>query len=410
MNRRLLVLDDDPAVGRTIHTMAERLNFEVRAVVDAKSFFETYLSWSPGYVVIDLVLPRIDGMEVLLELSRARSRARIVIVSGAGSRVLDAAHRAASESGLTVLGVLSKPFTMSKLSKILLQPVQHFGQQADVAQAADPAEDQGIDEADLRRAIAEKAINVVFQPKIRCLDLALRGFEALARWTHPTKGVISPILFIPLAEKWGLIDQLTEVVFEDAIEWLASSFRNASISMAVNISTQTLNDIRLADYLADATRARDIDPQRVILEVTETGAMADPVTMVSLATRLRLKGFLLSLDDFGIGHSSLTQLARLPFSEIKIDRSFVRDLETNKESLKIVKAIIALGHSLNLRVTAEGVEDAGALASLSDMRCDLAQGYFIGRPMTREAIADWRRDRARLAEEPEAGDLLGRMA
>ena len=246
-----------------------------------------------------------------------------------------------------------------------------------------------VREDDLRAAIAHRDIKVVFQPKLHCQGLRLSGFEALARWTHPRKGSIPPSAFIPLAEKCGLIDQLTEIVFEDALGWLGSSFPRSRLTMAINISTQTLSDIRLADSLAATAKARAVDPRRVILELTETSAMADPVTTISLATRLRLKGFHLSIDDFGIGYSSLAQLARLPFSELKIDMSFVRGLAANKESRKIVKAIVDLGHSLNLQVTAEGVEDKGALDALVDMRCDLAQGYFIARPMPPEATAAW---------------------
>ena len=323
MRRRLLILDDDPSVTSTIRMMAERIGCEVETADTAELFYALVENWRPTDILIDLVMPLVDGVEVMLELSRRRCTARIVIISGAGSRVLDAAQRAAAECGLRTHGVLPKPFTFGKFRWVLNQ-----GAPEDLANSAPHAPpgsaETEVREDDLRAAIAHRDIKVVFQPKLHCQGLRLSGFEALARWTHPRKGSIPPSAFIPLAEKCGLIDQLTEIVFEDALGWLGSSFPRSRLTMAINISTQTLSDIRLANSLAATAKARAVDPRRVILELTETSAMADPVTTISLATRLRLKGFHLSIDDFGIGYSSLAQLARLPFSELKIDMSFVR--------------------------------------------------------------------------------------
>jgi EAL domain-containing protein (putative c-di-GMP-specific phosphodiesterase class I) len=201
-------------------------------------------------------------------------------------------------------------------------------------------------------------------------------------------------VFIPLAEKYGLIDPLTEGVFDDAASWLVSAFPQSELTMAINISARSLDDLHLADRLAAQCERTAIDPRRIILEVTETGAMADAAATTSLATRLRLKGFRLSIDDFGVGYSSLVQLARLPFSELKIDTSFTQGLAQNKESRKIVKAIIDLGRSLGLEVTAEGVQDRETLNMIREMNCDLAQGYFVGRPMTRDAVVEWMEQRA----------------
>ena len=398
MRRRLLILDDDPAVASTVRMMAERIGCEVRTADKAQLFYAQIETWDPTDILIDLVMPLIDGVEVLLELSRRGCRARIVIVSGAGSRVLDAARRAAAEYGLETVGVLPKPFTFGKFRWVL-----NHGVAGDLAPRQASAPDPSQIAADeLRAAIEKREIAVVYQPKLQCQGLRLSGFEALARWTHPSKGPIAPSLFIPMAENCGLIDALTQIVFEDALGWLGASFPRSKMTMAFNFSIHALSDIRLPDSLAATARARGIDPKRVILELTETSAMADPGMTISLATRLRLKGFRLSIGDFGVGYSSLAQLARLPFSELKIDASFVRGIAGNKESSKIVKAIVDLGHSLGLHVVADGVEDKGALDAVTELRCDFAQGDFIAGPMSGDAVAIWLKEAGVASAPPQS--------
>ncbi len=391
MNRSLLILDDDPVVATIIRMMAERLNFDVAIADNAAAFFEALDLRKPSHIAVDLVMPVVDGVEILLELARRECKASIIITSGAGSRVLDAARRASSEKGLTVLGTLAKPFTFSRFKALVNvdagSPQPEFGGEPNETGA-----ETAISEAELREAIEQRQISVAYQPKIRCADRKVFGFEALARWQHPTKGAISPLNFIAQAEACQLIDALSELIVEQAFDWLGTCFPHSDLHLAINLSPKSLGDIRLADRLEAAVNAKGLDPQRIVLEVTETSAMADPSTTLSLSTRLRLKGFQLSIDDFGIGYSSLVQLARLPFSELKVDTSFVRPLATSKECQKIVRGIIGLGRSLGLRVTAEGVEDAQSLAMLQEMNCDLAQGYHIGRPMAGDAVAAWMAD------------------
>lgn len=201
--------------------------------------------------------------------------------------------------------------------------------------------------------------------------------------------MIPPIQFIPLAEKCGLIDEITRIIAEGAMRFFAEERALDELSVAINLSGSSLGDTDLADWLARMSASAGLEPKRMILEITETSAFADPLITLSQATRLRLKGFALSIDDFGVGYSSLVQLARLPFSELKVDMSFVQTLRTSRESQKIVKAIIDLGHSLGLCVTAEGVEDEPTLQLLATLRCDLAQGYSIAKPMNNSGVIEW---------------------
>lgn len=186
-----------------------------------------------------------------------------------------------------------------------------------------------------------------------------------------------------------MIDALTEQLFEQGLRWLSESFPSSSISLSLNISAKGLADVHLGERLSELCHVLTIDPARVTFELTESSAMDDPVKSLALLTRLRMKGFQLSIDDFGTGFSSMVQLVRLPFSEIKVDKSFVMTAMGSHEALTVVKSIIDLGKGLGLRVVAEGVEDAKTLDLIASLGCDFAQGYFIARPMSGEAATAW---------------------
>jgi EAL domain-containing protein (putative c-di-GMP-specific phosphodiesterase class I) len=230
---------------------------------------------------------------------------------------------------------------------------------------------------------------LAYQPKIECRSGATAGFEALVRWKHPDRGIVMPDDFIPLAENAGLIDALTAQVFDQSLEWFSQSFPQSNPKLSLNISAKSLVDIQMADHLSALCHRFQIDTERIVLELTETSAMVDPILSLDLLTRLRMKGFQLSIDDFGTGFSSMVQLVRLPFSEIKVDKSFVMQAQNSSESRTVIKSIVELGHSLGLLVTAEGVEDLDTLNYLNTLGCDLAQGYFIARPMWGEAARNW---------------------
>ena len=385
---RLLVLDDDADFGLTVCAMASRAGFEARAATTARDFYRIEAEWRPTHIALDLVMPDIDGVEVMRQLAEQRCAAAIIITSGAGSSVIDAAQRGSIERGLNILGTVAKPFSPAQFRAILqaiLPPQAANPAPAPVAKA----ETAGIVEQALIAALKDRQFRVFYQPKISCSDGRIAGFEALVRWQHPEQGMIRPDLFIPLAESTGLIHELTFQVMEMAFGWLASFGDEAGFLLAVNLSAKSLVDMRFANQVFAASWDKGVNPDRVILEVTETSAMTDPLTTLDLLTRLRIKGFHLSIDDFGVGHSSMIQLARLPFSEMKIDTSFVKNLATSDVSQKIVKGIVGLGHSLGMRITAEGVEDRDALDHLRSIGCDLIQGYFIGRPMDGDAARAW---------------------
>jgi len=263
---------------------------------------------------------------------------------------------------------------------------------------------------ELRAAIENEQLVVYYQPKVFALENAARrnampnpisenmlpllldtesdgtwevsGLEALVRWEHPKLGLLPPDKFIYLAEESGLIKPLSEFVLRKAIEqaqrWKSAGF---DMKVAVNLSPHLLDDLELPDRISDIMADCDVEGQRLLLEITESGAMADAAATMEILTRFRLQGIELSLDDFGTGYSSLVQLYQLPFSELKIDKSFVLEFDQHQEAKIIIRTIMELAHNLGMTVCAEGVETATSLKYLREIGCEKAQGYLLSRPV-----------------------------
>ncbi|MDB5364995.1 MAG: hypothetical protein JWM77_922 [Rhodospirillales bacterium] len=236
--------------------------------------------------------------------------------------------------------------------------------------------------SELRRAIEEYALTLVFQPKIDVITGRVCGAEALVRWTHPRHGPLPPAEFIPLAEETGTIRYLSRWVLRTSINKLADwRARGLDLKLAVNLSVRDLGDRTLPEHVSDLLLQADVPPDRLTLEITESAVMRDPDAALVVLERLAALGIDLSVDDFGVGQSSFAYLRRLPVAELKIDQSFVRPLAASADDRSIVRAIVELARALNLRVVAEGVEDAHSLQLLANFGCDGAQGYFIARPL-----------------------------
>jgi EAL domain-containing protein (putative c-di-GMP-specific phosphodiesterase class I) len=262
---------------------------------------------------------------------------------------------------------------------------------------------------ELTSAFKTEALSLAYQPKIDLKSGAFAGVEALVRWSHPERGSISPAEFIPLAEESDVIDDLTVWVadraFRQAAAWIDQGFEG---SIALNISALNLKSITFPDMLAELCQRHNMPSERVVVEITETASQRI-VKLLDTLTRLRLKGFKLALDDFGIGFSSLSQLQQLPFSELKVDRTFVGKMVEAEDCRIICRAIVNLAHDLGLRVVAEGVESAEALHMLVEFGCDAAQGYHIGRPLPAASIqpllgAGWAEIEARLSNPLSRGE------
>ena len=239
------------------------------------------------------------------------------------------------------------------------------------------------------RALINGRLRMVYQPKVSLTDGRLRRVEALVRWDDPELGAISPSRFVPLAEKHGLIDQLTQWGLRTTLrQWLNWCEDGLDTCLAFNISALSLDQLDFPDLVERMCRALEVPTDRLVLELTE-GATQPLVKLMDTLTRFRIKGIGLAIDDFGVGYSTLMQLRQLPFTELKIDRFFIEDVPMSKDSALIVKSIIDLAHGLGLTVTAEGIETAEQLKLLRELGCDVAQGYFVARPLEPDKLKDW---------------------
>jgi EAL domain-containing protein (putative c-di-GMP-specific phosphodiesterase class I) len=374
-SNRLLVVDDDPGIGRLIKRVAEGSGFDVVVREDPRVLGKTARSWHPAIIIMDLQMPGVDGIELLRDLAADRSSAQVILTSGVDGKVLESALQLGRERGLSMAGMLEKPIRLETLRELLgtVKPIA-----------------QSLLATDLAEAIAADQLFLEYQPKLDCRLGRISGVEALVRWRHPSLGIVRPDQFIALAEETDLIHRLTDWVVASAARQAAAwRHENLALGIAVNISAKDLENLDLPERLHRHCEQVGVDPALMTLELTESNAMREPVQMRDVLTRLRLKGFELSIDDFGTGYSSLVQLQRMPFSEIKIDRSFVAQMMDNTGCRVIVEIIIDLARKLGLTSVAEGVEGEAALESLTAMGCDIAQGYYLSRPLAADGLSEF---------------------
>jgi diguanylate cyclase (GGDEF)-like protein len=316
-----------------------------------------------------------------------------------------------------VLRALREPFSLAEITAIIDASVgivtypthgedaETLVQRADIAMyvakgqggghasydpAADPYNpDRLLLIGDLRRAVDEDELELHYQPKFTTSDLQLAGVEALVRWRHPTRGMVPPGDFIPLAEHTGAIRPLTLLVLRKAArQWRSWHEEGFDITIAVNLSVANLLDANLIDDVAGILADEEVPASGLELEITESTIMTDPKRATAMLEQLAAMGVRLSIDDYGTGHSSLAYLRRLPVHELKIDRSFITHLAADGDDLQVVRSTIDLAHHLGLRVVAEGIEDAAALTLLRALGCDLAQGFHLGRPVPAGTLID----------------------
>ncbi|WP_243790158.1 bifunctional diguanylate cyclase/phosphodiesterase [Saccharopolyspora gloriosae] len=258
-----------------------------------------------------------------------------------------------------------------------------------------------------RQALDTGQVEVHYQPKVALPGRQVIGAEALVRWWHPEYGRLDPDEFVPVVEATGLVDALTSFVMERALikvrEWMDRDLR---MSVAVNLSVRNLNDESFPDRVAEALLRHDVPPELLTFELTESSVMEEPERSMPVLRRLHALGVVLAVDDFGTGYSSLAYLRTLPVDEVKIDKSFVLGMGTDLSDMAVVRTIVELGHSLDLVVVAEGVEDDAARDQLVGMRCDIAQGYLISRPLPEDRFEAWLQARTVKARGPKSETVL----
>ena len=334
-------------------------------------------------VLSDLDMPGMDGMELIRHMAERDHATSLIVVSGAERGIIATVEAMAREYGVSVLGAVEKPLSARKLSALidghaLRQEEAHAG----------AALHFGADE--IRQGLRAGQFETYFQPKVELKTGALRGAEALLRWHHPGKGLIQPVHFIETAEISGLIDDLTLFVTRTAAHSCVAWRRTGlDASVAVNLSARCLADVTLAERLAGVLQESGLEPRYLILEVTESTATADVGRELENLSRLRMRGFGLSIDDYGTGYSSMERLARIPFTELKIDRAFVKQALDQESSRAMVESSLELARKLGIDAVAEGVETREEWELLLSLGCRLAQGYLIAPPMNAAEFVDW---------------------
>ncbi len=383
---RILVLDDEPFMLKLLAHMLAKLEFSLVTTFDSG---RSALEWidgpnsQPDLILLDLNMPEMDGVEFVRHLVGRQYVGSLILVSGEDERMLQTAEKLVRAHKIPVLGHLQKPVKPEELSMLLEQWTPPYLGGSRTAKKV-----YGADE--VRDAIDSGKLVNYYQPKVELASGKVVGVESLVRWRHPQDGIVFPDQFIGVAEQHGLIDDLTRIVvgeaFAQAKIWQDNGLH---LRVALNISMDNLATLAFADHVITAASDAGIAPDDIVLEVTESQLMRNMSAPLEILTRLCLKRFSLSIDDFGTGHSSLSQLRDIPFNELKVDQGFVHGAASNDTLRAICCASLSLAQQMGMKTVAEGVEDQADWDFLRNTSCDLAQGYFIAKPMPADEIPAW---------------------
>lgn len=372
---KLLVVDDDPSICEALRLIGEDCGYVVTTTESGKSFKESYATSPPDIITLDLSLGNYDGIELLRWLAFHSCQKKIILISAHDEKVIRSALLLGRSQHLNIIAAIQKPFDISTIKSLLLSP---------------EIEGIQITEETIAAAIQNKDFLLFYQPKVEIKTGKLKGVEALVRWPIQGSSLLSPTSFIDIAEETGLISPLSSLVNYEVIKQCSEFYKKGlNIVVSINISPKLLSHLTLPDELYNIAEKFHLDLNKICIEITESAAMENAILSLDVLTRLRIKGISVSIDDFGTGYSSLEELQRMPFSELKIDKSFVIDLERESSEYIITRSVINLGHDLGLKVVAEGVQNKQTFEILKELDCDMAQGYYVGHPMHIREFYEW---------------------
>ena len=337
-------------------------------------------------IVCDLEMPGMDGIRFIRHVAEQKLAKSLIILSALDPNLIRTVEDMAQAQNLKVLGTLPKPVSRERIRELM---ELYFGDKPEQGKAIASADLQ-FDAKDLASAIENHEFTLFYQPKVLLNSGRLVSVEALARWQHPQQGLISPARFIPLMESTGLINKMTLSLVDDAIKQLQKwQQQGRALTIGLNLSPRMLLDTDLPDLLKDKISAHSVSTDLLNLEITESSLIENTARALETLARLKMMGFSLSIDDFGTGYSSMQQLNRVPFSELKIDRSFVHNACNDATQRAIIEANISLAHSLNMQTVAEGIETIEDWNLLKQLKCHIAQGYFVAKPMPADELEAW---------------------
>ena len=381
-----LVAEDHDFQRKTLVRMLQGLGAKtVLEAADGKLALDAFrdLTQPIDIIICDLDMPEMDGMEFIRHVGEAGVPVSLILSSALERSLIASVETMTRAYGINLLGAVDKPATPQKLGDLI---AKHGQSQA----AAKKSPMQQMPSAEIAEGLAAAQFEPFLQPKVALDTGEVIGAEALVRWRHPVKGLIPPAAFIATLEAEGMIDELTWVMLDKSAAIVAQwSKLGLPYTISVNLSLKSLDDPKLADSITEAVRRQGVDPAFIILEVTETAAMTDVARCLENLARLRMKGFGLSIDDYGTGYSSMQQLARVPYTELKVDQSFVLGAASQPRLRVMLESSMELANRLGLTVVAEGVETRQDWDLLKELGCHKAQGYFIAKPLPAVDFLDW---------------------
>ncbi|SEP84621.1 EAL domain-containing response regulator [Nitrosomonas ureae] len=386
-NVKIMILDDDTFMLKLLTRMLAKLGYTSVITCDNGSDALRkidHIDTRPDLILLDLNMPDMDGIEFVRYLVDRQYHGKLILVSGEDERMLKTAERLVHAHKISMLGYLLKPVNPEKLSEILQQ------WEPDSSDGQLPIQ-KIYTAADIQSALAHHELVNYYQPKVSVATGDVIGAETLVRWHHPKEGIILPDRFIHIAEENNLIDDLTHQVLQQAIAQAKQWDQNGlSLRIGINVSMDNLASLDFQDFVVNLVNDNGLPPQKIVLEVTESQLMGtDTRIPLEILTRLRLKRFHLSIDDFGTGHSSLAQLRDIPFNELKIDQGFVHRAREDDTLRAIYDASLSMGKQLGMDIVAEGVEDRNDWELLRETGCDMAQGNFISGPLLPDDFLLW---------------------
>jgi EAL domain-containing protein (putative c-di-GMP-specific phosphodiesterase class I) len=384
LSQKILAIDDDADVGALVDEVAQAMGIPCTVTTDAESFMRA-LTPDTTMILLDLMIPGLDGIEILRKLADEGCRAGIVMMSGIGKRVIESADALGQSLGLRIVGHLAKPFRIAELEALLAGQIECAPKPP-----VRSSREIHFEEAELWLAVERDEFVLHYQPQIEIATGKVVGVEGLVRWEHPRHGLIFPDNFIENAEEIGLIDQLTLLVFDHGLSEIGrfAGEDKKPINLSLNVSARSLHDLELPNRFIEMVKAHDFQPENVILEITESGLIRGLSRTLDVLIRLRMKNVRLSIDDFGTGYSMMQQLKNVPATEMKIDKSIVQNISTDNNRV-ILQKTIELGHELGMKVVAEGVDTEGQLNFLLEQGCDIAQGWLFSAPLSSEKLVSW---------------------
>jgi EAL domain-containing protein (putative c-di-GMP-specific phosphodiesterase class I)/AmiR/NasT family two-component response regulator len=385
----VLLLEDHPIQRAAAAAILEEIGVgEVLEAGDGAEAMELLSSRAlpVDIVFCDLMMDGMDGIEFIRHLSEQKLASTVVLASALNEEVLQTVETMAANVGLTVLGRLAKPLHQAELRTLLERYRQQKQHHPPAPYRASPQ--RSLEE--IQEALAQKQFTLWFQPKVSIETRALVGVEALVRWQHPKDGIIFPGAFIPAMEASGLIHPLTEQVLELSLAFARRQLDiGRSLKISFNLSASSLFDTDIPSRFRSLAQRYNVPTRLLVAEVTETAVEENLASVLEILTRLRIYGFGLSIDDFGTGYSSIQKLSRIPFTELKIDRSFVDKADVRPKNQAILRSMMQLARDLELETVAEGVETEMEWNLLAALGCQLVQGYYIAKPMSEAALMQW---------------------